>query len=121
MEKKIEIIKQNKDVIIQSINKYLDKIYDIKDTFFGENGKLKQGLERDEQVEKFISDLNSNIAPNLEVARRKLLDNNYELNSKDFAYIKAALIYIYGVWEIQIKELTEAKSEIGNLIKDFKS
>lgn len=115
-EKQI-LIKENKEVIIRAINAYLDKIYNLSETFFNNDDTLKDGLKRDEKVETFIKNLKSRQAIIFEDIRKKIINDNFDLSHKEIAYINSSLIYIFGCWEEQIKNLTQAKNEITELIK----
>lgn len=120
MTKKQILIKDNKEAVIAAINAYLDKIYNSYETFFSEDGKLKEGLTPDEKVESFVKDLKNNQAPIYESVRRKIIDDDFNLSGREIAYVNSTLIYIYSYWEEQIKFLTKAKEEISELIKNMR-
>lgn len=63
MTEKQTLIEKNKEAIITALNAYLDKIYNLYETYFNENGSLKEGLTPDKKLESFIKDLKNNKAP----------------------------------------------------------
>lgn len=119
-QEKIKLIYDNQEAVIKAITVYLDKIYELSDKFFDENEILKEGLQNDEKLEEFILKLKNKQAPKYEDVRHKLINNDFNLSSKEIAYINSALIYIFGCWETQIKKLTTAKEEIAELIKSIR-
>lgn len=121
MTEKQKLIKDNKEAIIAALNAYLDKIYSLYETYFNENENLKEGLTPDEKLETFIKDLKNDQAPIYENVRRKIIDNDFNLSGQEIAYINSTLIFIYGTWEQQIKDLIKAKDEISELIKNIRN
>ena len=110
MEEKIQLIKENKDAAIAALNSYLDKIYDLTDKYFTEDNQLKEGLTKDEKLEKFLMEL-KNDASKYESVRRKLLDENYDLSLKEINYVALAFTYVSATWQTMIKNLTKAIEE----------
>ena len=110
MEEKIQLIKENKDAAVAALNSYLDKIYDLTDKYFTEDNQLKEGLTKDEKLEKFLMEL-KNDASKYESVRRKLLDENYDLSLKEINYIALAFTYVSATWQTMIKNLTKAIEE----------
>ena len=110
MEEKIQLIKENKDVAVAALNSYLDKIYDLTDKYFTEDNQLKEGLTKDEKLEKFLMEL-KNDASKYESVRRKLLDENYDLSLKEINYVALAFTYVSTTWQTMIKNLTKAIEE----------
>ena len=110
MEEKIQLIKENKDAAVAALNAYLDKIYELTDKYFTEDNQLKEGLTKDEKLEKFLIEL-KNDASKYESVRRKLLDENYDLSLKEINYVALAFTYVSATWQTMIKNLTKAIEE----------
>ena len=110
MEEKIQLIKENKDAAVAALNSYLDKIYNLTDQYFTEDNQLKEGLTKDEKLEKFLIELRDD-ASNYESVRRKLLDENYDLSLKDINYVALAFTYVSATWQTMVKNLTKAIEE----------
>lgn len=110
MEEKIQLIKENKDAAVAALNSYLDKIYNLTDQYFTEDNQLKEGLTKDEKLEKFLIELR-NDASKYESVRRKLLDENYDLSLKEINYVALAFTYVSATWQTMIKNLTKAIEE----------
>ena len=110
MEEKIQLIKENKDAAVAALNSYLDKIYNLTDQYFPEDKQLKEGLTKDEKLEKFLMELR-NDASKYESVRRKLLDENYDLSLKEINYVALAFTYVSATWQTMIKNLTKAIEE----------
>lgn len=110
MEEKIQLIKENKDAAVAALNSYLDKIYNLTDRYFNEDNRLKEGLTKDEKLEKFLMELR-NDASKYESVRRKLLDENYDLSLKEINYVALAFTYVSATWQTMIKNLTKAIEE----------
>lgn len=110
MEEKIQLIKENKDAAVAALNSYLDKIYNLTDRYFTEDNQLKEGLTKDEKLEKFLIEL-KNDASKYESVRRKLLDENYDLSLKEINYVALAFTYVSATWQTMIKNLTKAIEE----------
>ena len=110
MEEKIQLIKENKDAAVAALNSYLDKIYNLTDRYFTEDNQLKEGLTKDEKLEKFLIELR-NDASKYESVRRKLIDENYDLSLKEINYVALAFTYVSATWQTMIKNLTKAIEE----------
>ena len=110
MEEKIQLIKENKDAAVAALNSYLDKIYTLTDQYFTEDNQLKEGLTKDEKLEKFLIEL-KNDASKYESVRRKLIDENYDLSLKEINYVALAFTYVSATWQTMIKNLTKAIEE----------
>lgn len=110
MEEKIQIIKENKDAAIAALNSYLDKIYGLTDQYFTSDGILKEGLTKDEKLEKFLLELKED-ASKYETVRRKIIDEDYNLSLIDINHIALAFIYVLATWQTMIKNLTKAIEE----------
>lgn len=110
MEEKIQLIKENKDAAVAAINSYLDRIYNLTNQYFTEDNQLKEGLTKDEKLEKFLIEL-KNDASKYESVRRKLIDENYDLSLKEINYVALAFTYVSATWQTMIKNLTKAIEE----------
>ena len=110
MEEKIQLIKENKDAAVAALNSYLDKIYTLTGQYFTEDNQLKEGLTKDEKLEKFLMELR-NDASKYESVRRKLIDENYDLSLKEINYVALAFTYVSATWQTMIKNLTKAIEE----------
>lgn len=110
MEEKIQLIKENKDAAVAALNSYLDKIYNLTDQYFTKDNQLKEGLTKDEKLEKFLIELR-NDASKYESVRRKLIDENYNLSLKEINYVALAFTYVSATWQTMIKNLTKAIEE----------
>ena len=110
MEEKIQLIKENKDAAVAALNSYLDKIYTLTDQYFTEDNQLKEGLTKDEKLEKFLIEL-KNDASKYESVRRKLIDENYDLSLKEINYVALAFTYVSTTLKTMIKNLTKAIEE----------
>ena len=110
MEEKIQLIKENKDAAVAALNSYLDRIYNLTNQYFTEDNQLKEGLTKDEKLEKFLMELR-NDASIYESVRRKLLDENYDLSLKEINYVALAFTYVSATWQTMIKNLTKAIEE----------
>lgn len=115
MEKKMQLIKDNKDVVIMSLNKYLDIVYDLTDKYFNQDGSLKEGLTQDEKLVNFIKDTRTD-ANNFEQVRRKVIDDNYDLSLVEINYIVISFLYVQNVWNNEIEKLQKAKTELADFI-----
>ena len=89
---------------------HLDKIYNLTGQYFTEDNQLKEGLTKDEKLEKFLIEL-KNDASKYESVRRKLLDENYDLSLKEINYVALAFTYVSATWQTMIKNLTKAIEE----------
>ena len=110
MEEKIQIIKDNRDAAIAALNSYLDKIYGLTDQYFTSDGILKEGLTKDEKLEKFLLELKED-ASKYESVRRKIIDEDYNLSLIDINHVALAFRYVSATWQTMIKNLTKAIEE----------
>ena len=115
MEEKIQIIKENRDAAIAALNSYLDKIYGLTDQYFTSDGILKEGLTKDEKLEKFLLELKED-ASKYETVRRKIIDEDYNLSLIDINHIALAFTYVSATWQTMIKNLTKAIEETKPII-----
>lgn len=118
MEKKLSLIKENKDAAIAAINSYLDRVYDLTDKYFNEDLSLKEGLTPDEKVEKFIRELRSDCVK-YESVRQKLINSDFNLSLYEINLIGLSFMYVAQTWKKQIEMLTKAKSEAENIVQSL--
>ena len=118
MEKKLSLIKENKDAAVAAINSYLDRVYDLTDKYFNEDLSLKEGLTPDEKVEKFIRELRSDCVK-YESVRQKLINSDFNLTLYEINLIGLSFMYVAQTWKKQIEMLTKAKSEAENIVQSL--
>lgn len=118
MEKKLSLIKENKDAAVAAINSYLDRVYDLTDKYFNEDLSLKEGLTPDEKVEKFIRELRSDCVK-YESVRQKLINSDFNLSLYEINLIGLSFMYVAQTWKKQIEMLTKAKSEAENIVQSL--
>lgn len=115
MIEKINLIRDNKDAAIAALNVYLDKIYNLTDSYF-DNGVLKKELTPDEKLQNFLLELRDD-AQKFEAVRKKIIDNDFNLSLKEINYVALAFIYLSESWQNQIKNLTTAREQAQQIIK----
>ena len=118
MEKKLSLIKENKDAAVAAINSYLDRVYDLTDKYFNEDLSLKEGLTPDEKVEKFIRELRSDCVK-YESVRQKLINSDFKLSLYEINLVGLSFMYVAQTWKQQIEMLTKAKSEAENIVQSL--
>lgn len=115
MIEKINLIRDNRDAAIAALNVYLDKIYNLTDSYF-DNGVLKKELTPDEKLQNFLLELRDD-AQKFEAVRKKIIDNDFNLSLKEINYVALAFTYISESWQNQIKNLTTAREQAQQIIK----
>lgn len=115
MIEKINLIRDNRDATIVALNVYLDKIYNLTDSYF-DNGVLKKELTPDEKLQNFLLELRDD-AQKFEAVRKKIIDNDFNLSLKEINYVALAFIYLSESWQNQIKNLTTAREQAQQIIK----
>ena len=115
MIEKINLIRDNRDAAIAALNVYLDKIYNLTDSYF-DNGVLKKELTPDEKLQNFLLELRDD-AQKFEAVRRKIIDNDFNLSLKEINYVALAFTYLSESWQNQIKNLTTAREQAQQIIK----
>lgn len=118
MEKKLSLIKENKDAAVAAINSYLDRVYDLTDKYFNEDLSLKEGLTPDEKVERFIRELRSDCVK-YESVRQKLINSDFNLSLYEINLVGLSFMYVAQIWKQQIEMLTKAKSEAENIVQSL--
>ena len=112
---KINLIRDNRDAAIAALKVYLDKIYNLTDSYF-DNGALKKELTPDEKLQNFLLELRDD-AQKFEAVRKKIIDNDFNLSLKEINYVALAFIYLSESWQNQIKNLTTAREQAQQIIK----
>lgn len=107
IEEKIQIIKEYKTSALAALNSYLDRIYDLTDKYFNEDGTLKEGLTRDEKLETFLLELKAD-AKKYEDVRKKIIDEDFNLSLKEINLIALSFVYVQTSWEKMINNLNAA-------------
>ena len=116
-KEKLELVKILKGAIETSLNLYLDKIYNLTDKYFDENGDLKSGLTPDLKLEKMLKSTRRD-ASNYEKVRRKIIDSDYEsLTLVDINYIALSLIYQKESMNQAILDLNKTQEQLVDIIK----
>lgn len=116
-KEKLELVKSLKGSIETSLNVYLDKIYNLTDKYFDENGDLKSGLTPDLKLEKMLKNTRQD-ASNYEKVRRKIIDSDYEsLTLVDINYIALSLIYQKESMKQAILDLNKTQEQLVDIIK----
>lgn len=121
MLEKSKMISENRELIKAALNAYLDKIYSLCNKYFDENDNLKEGLTSDVKAEEFLKRMKNEIAPKLENVREKIIQNDLSFSEFEITYLRAALIFVDGCWEEQIRDRLQARKEIKPLIKILES
>ena len=107
IEEKIQIIKEYKTSALAALNSYLDRIYDLTDKYFNEDGTLKEGLTRDEKLETFLLELKAD-TKKYEDVRKKIIDEDFNLSLKEINLIALSFVYVQTSWEKMINNLNAA-------------
>lgn len=126
IETKIEKIKVEKESAVEALSLYLDSIYNMTDKFFDNqiqeiDGKekvvrvLKEGLDSDPKIEKFVQELN-NDASEYEKVRVKLQNGDFNLSLPEIARIGLAFTFSALVIEKRINESQKALTSIKSII-----
>ena len=107
IEEKIQVVKEYKTSALAALNSYLDRIYDLTDKYFNEDGTLKEGLTRDEKLETFLLELKAD-AKKYEDVRKKIIDEDFNLSLKEINLIALSFVYVQTSWEKMINYLNAA-------------
>lgn len=107
IEGKIQVVKEYKTTALAALNSYLDRIYDLTDKYFNEDGTLKEGLTRDEKLETFLLELKAD-AKKYEDVRKKIIDEDFNLSLKEINLIALSFVYVQTSWEKIINNLNAA-------------
>lgn len=123
LNEKRKVVEENHEAIYAALTAYLDKVYNLTDKFFEEDGKhLKKELlsdkldKLDEKLEDFIISSREE-ASKLEKVRSKIGKKDFELSLVEINYAGLALTYVIQCWMNQIALLGHAKDEAEGLVK----
>lgn len=117
-QEKIELIKANSELIITSLNAYLDTAYLMTDKYFDENGNLKEGLEEDAKVEEFIKSTRQDCCY-YESVRTKLVNGDFNLSLAEIARAGLGLVFASARLHKEIKTMKSFKDEIDEILKQL--
>ena len=107
IEEKIQVVKEYKTSALAALNSYLDRIYDLTDKYFNEDGTLKEGLTRDEKLKTFLLELKAD-TKKYEDVRKKIIDEDFNLSLKEINLIALSFVYVQTSWEKMINNLNAA-------------
>lgn len=113
LSEKNETIFNNKDIIVASIKLYLDKLYELTENSFDENGNLNPGLTPDEGFENFVKSLKDDQAKYEEVLKRVKADESLSTSEADL--VGLALFYTSARAKQNIQALEQTRSTVQNL------
>lgn len=120
LNEKRKVVEENHEAIYAALTTYLDKVYNLTDKFFEEDGKhLKKELlsdRLDEKLEDFIISSREE-ASKLEKVRSKIGKRDFELSLVEINYAGLALTYVIQCWINQIDLLGHAKDDAEGLVK----
>lgn len=106
-DKKILVIQENKSAVLAALNSYMDYIYNLHDTFFEDNGDLKEGLSHDNQIEELITSSKDRLTV-FENIREKITANDFNLSLVEINYIGLAFLFTSLSFKKQLENLQRA-------------
>lgn len=106
-DKKILVIQENKSAVLAALNSYMDYIYNLHDTFFEDNGVLKEGLSHDNQIEELITSSKDRLTV-FENIRKKITANDFNLSLVEINYIGLAFLFTSLSFKKQLENLQRA-------------
>ena len=109
LEEKIEVVKQNKDACIAALESVLDTLYNVTDPVWqvDKDGNLDLGLKDKKALAQAIS-LREDIQK-YEPIRLKLKKDDFNLTTKEIAYITICFNFCSIRAKNQIESMTKAK------------
>lgn len=117
LQEKRKVIEENHEAFFAALNSYLDRVYDLTDKYFEEDGStLKKGLSKDDKLKGFITSTRKD-AIKFEKVRKKIHDKDFELSLSEINYAGLALVFVIQSWSNQIENLTKAKEEANIIVK----
>lgn len=117
-EKKIQLIKDYKDVAIASLNAVLDATYELRDKYLEEDGSLKEGLTPDKKLTDFINSIQQDTSQ-YELVRQKILYGDFNLSLTEIARTGLAIVFMRQVMEKQANYIKEGISKADLLIEQL--
>lgn len=116
---KQKIIKEHKEDFTAALNAYLDKMYQLTDSYLEDNER-KEFLTPDEKVENFVKELIED-EKKYEDVRRKILDNDFNLSVIEIQYAALAMAYCIIRFDKHIEEVEIAKKNAIELYKQIET
>lgn len=126
-EEKINLIKENEELVVLALEQYVNNIYKMTDEYFDttvHNGKilrtLKKGLEHNEKMEKFILDSNE-AAEEYDKIRLKIKNKDFNLSLAEIAEIAVSFNFCKILLDKQYKYITNSQKIVKELISSLMS
>lgn len=116
---KQKIIEEHKEDFTAALNAYLDKMYQLTDSYLEDNER-KEFLTPDEKVENFVKELIED-EKKYEDVRRKILDNDFNLSVIEIQYAALAMAYCIIRFDKHIEEVEIAKKNAIDLYKQIET
>ena len=118
-QRQLKTIKEYHTAVIAGINLCLDKIYNLRDSYFDENGNLKEGLTREEKLENYIHNL-INDSKKYEMLRTKLVEKNFgSLSDYEIQLCALIMLFVRETFSKQIADLDKSIKIADNIIKSI--
>ena len=118
-QRQLKTIKEYHTAVIAGINLCLDKIYNLRDSSFDENGNLKEGLTREETLENYIHNL-INDSKKYEMLRTKLVEKNFgSLSDYEIQLCALIMLFVRETFSKQIADLDKSIKIADNIIKSI--
>lgn len=121
--KNVEVIKNNKDVVIAAMDAYLDTALNILEHVSDEEGNLIEEKVNllEEESRKFVTGLHGDIK-NYDETRIKIKTDKFnQLEFSDICYVIASMQYCSIAAEKSINNQIKAKLALDAIIKDLAS
>lgn len=117
--RQLKTIKEYHTAVIAGINLCLDKIYNLRDSYFDDNGNLKEGLTRDEKLEGYINSLIKD-SDKYEILRTKLIEKNFgSLSNYEIQLCALVMMFVRETFSKQIADLDKSIKIADNIIKSI--
>lgn len=115
-QEKIEIIKAEKELIIASLNAYLDTTYDMIEQFLNKDNSLKDGLNPEKKVVDFLKSTRED-CKKFEAVRAKIIAEDFNLSLAEIARASLGLVFAKTRFEKEIEFLQEAKEKTDTILE----
>lgn len=121
--KNVEVIKNNKDVVIAAMDAYLDTALNILEHVSDEEGNLiKEKVDLlEEESRKFVTGLHGDVKKYDETRIKIKTDKFNQLEFSDICYVIASMQYCSIAAEKSINNQIKAKLALDAIIKDLAS
>lgn len=121
--KNVEVIKNNKDIVIAAMDAYLDTALNILEHVSDEEGNLiKEKVDLlEEESRKFVTGLHGDIKKYDETRIKIKTDKFNQLEFSDVCYVIASMQYCSIAAEKSINNQIKAKLALDAIIKDLAS